>query len=77
MGTRTKTKWRWKRLRKKPPQPQDLNYKEAKKTDKKGQPIINIRFSQQRDYTSGTKFRVSRAQYDCGTCPSRSRCNEC
>ena len=30
----------------------------TKKTDKKGQPIINIRFS----------------QFDCGTCPSRSRC---
>jgi transposase len=30
----------------------------TKKTDKKGLPIINIRFS----------------QYDCGTCPSRSRC---
>ena len=45
-----------------------------KKTDSKGQPVINIRFSQQRDYTSGTKFRVSRAQLDCSPCPSRSRC---
>ena len=44
------------------------------KIDKKGQPTIHVRFSQQRDYTSGTKFRVSRAQFNCGVCPFRSQC---